>query len=197
MFHLLVFYSIIIKCNLYTDVTYLCFSLNNAILSKIQMRLLFWKTHVYVFILLIHSFCLSRLPASVRIWSQSDLMLCCCVCLTSILCEFTFLPFLFQNTWGLGSPAAWHTNDTTPPDTPIWSVGILVNLGATATETQAPHSRHDHHWIITSSLQRAAALSYWPRVQLTASQTADAVMETQLKLMSGLSVTLRLHSQHF
>lgn len=81
-------------------------------------------------------------------------MLCCCVCLTSILCEFTFLPFLFQNTWGLGSPAAWHTNDTTPPDTPIWSVGILVNLGATATQTQARYWRHNHQLIIYS-LHRA------------------------------------------
>ncbi|TNN78145.1 hypothetical protein EYF80_011650 [Liparis tanakae] len=28
-------------------------------------------------------------------------------------------------TTGLGWPLAWHTNEATPPDTPIWSVGIL------------------------------------------------------------------------
>lgn len=53
--------------------------------------------------------------------------------LTSILCEFTFLPFLFQKTCGFGSPVAWQTKETTPPDTPIWSVGIFVNLGAAGT----------------------------------------------------------------
>ena len=43
--------------------------------------------------------------------------------------ELTFLPFLFQLTMGFGSPDAWHTKDATPPDTPIWSPGIVVNLG--------------------------------------------------------------------
>lgn len=49
--------------------------------------------------------------------------------LTSKRCEFTFLPFLFQVTRGLGSPVAWHTKEATPPDTPIWSLGSLINLG--------------------------------------------------------------------
>lgn len=49
--------------------------------------------------------------------------------LTSKRCEFTFLPFLFQVTRGLGSPVAWHTKEATPPDTPIWSLGSLMNLG--------------------------------------------------------------------
>lgn len=49
--------------------------------------------------------------------------------LTSIRWELTFLPFLFQLTLGLGSPVAWHTKETTPPETPIWSTGTLVNRG--------------------------------------------------------------------
>lgn len=49
--------------------------------------------------------------------------------LTSIRWELTFLPFLFQLTLGLGSPVAWQTNETTPPETPIWSTGTLVNRG--------------------------------------------------------------------
>lgn len=49
--------------------------------------------------------------------------------------ELTFLPFLFQLTLGLGSPVAWHTNETTPPETPIWSTGTLVNRGGTAERT--------------------------------------------------------------
>lgn len=49
--------------------------------------------------------------------------------LTSKRWEFTFLPFLFQVTRGLGSPVAWHTKEATPPDTPIWSLGSLINLG--------------------------------------------------------------------
>lgn len=49
--------------------------------------------------------------------------------------ELTFLPFLFQLTLGLGSPAAWHTNETTPPETPIWSTGTLVNRGETRERT--------------------------------------------------------------
>lgn len=31
---------------------------------------------------------------------------------------------------------AWHTNDATPPDTPIWSVGLLMNTGATERERE-------------------------------------------------------------
>lgn len=50
---------------------------------------------------------------------------------TSMRWELTFLPFLFQLTLGLGSPVAWHTNETTPPETPIWSTGTLVNRGET------------------------------------------------------------------
>lgn len=49
--------------------------------------------------------------------------------------ELTFLPFLFQLTLGLGSPVAWHTNETTPPETPIWSTGTLVNRGGTVERT--------------------------------------------------------------
>ena len=49
--------------------------------------------------------------------------------LTSMRWELTFLPFLFQLTLGLGSPVAWHTKETTPPETPIWSMGTLVNRG--------------------------------------------------------------------
>lgn len=49
--------------------------------------------------------------------------------------ELTFLPFLFQLTLGLGSPVAWHTNETTPPETPIWSTGTLVNRGETVGRT--------------------------------------------------------------
>lgn len=31
---------------------------------------------------------------------------------------------------------AWHTNDATPPDTPIWSVGVLVNFGGAKRERE-------------------------------------------------------------
>lgn len=30
---------------------------------------------------------------------------------------------------GLGSPVAWHTNDATPPEMPVWSSGDLTKLG--------------------------------------------------------------------
>lgn len=59
----------------------------------------------------------------------------CAGALTSMRWELTFLPFLFQLTFGLGSPAAWHTNETTPPETPIWSTGTLVNRGGTGERT--------------------------------------------------------------
>lgn len=49
--------------------------------------------------------------------------------LTSMRCELTFFPFLFQLTLGLGSPVAWQTKETTPPETPIWSTGTFVNRG--------------------------------------------------------------------
>lgn len=55
--------------------------------------------------------------------------------LTSMRWELTFLPFLLQLTFGLGSPVAWHTNETTPPETPIWSTGTLVNRGGTGERT--------------------------------------------------------------
>lgn len=30
---------------------------------------------------------------------------------------------------GLGSPVAWHTNEATPPEMPVWSSGDLTKLG--------------------------------------------------------------------
>ncbi|TNN88376.1 hypothetical protein EYF80_001158 [Liparis tanakae] len=30
---------------------------------------------------------------------------------------------------GLGSPVAWHTNEATPPEMPVWSSGVLTKLG--------------------------------------------------------------------
>lgn len=66
-----------------------------------------------------------------------------CACeLTSMRWELTFLPFLFQLTLGLGSPAAWHTKETTPPETPIWSEGTLVNRGGAAEDRQRQRKRH-------------------------------------------------------
>lgn len=56
--------------------------------------------------------------------------------LTSIRCEFTFFPFLLQLTFGLGSPVAWQTNETTPPDTPVWSTGTFVNTGFAERQKQ-------------------------------------------------------------
>lgn len=49
--------------------------------------------------------------------------------LTSKRWELTFLPFFIQVILGFGSPVAWHTNDATPPETPIWSSGDLTKLG--------------------------------------------------------------------
>lgn len=39
------------------------------------------------------------------------------------------MPFFIQVILGFGSPVAWHTNDATPPETPIWSSGDLTKLG--------------------------------------------------------------------
>lgn len=49
--------------------------------------------------------------------------------LTSKRWELTFLPFFIQVILGFGSPVAWHTNDATPPETPVWSSGDLTKLG--------------------------------------------------------------------
>lgn len=49
--------------------------------------------------------------------------------LTSKRWELTFLPFFIQVILGLGSPVAWHTNDATPPEMPVWSSGDLTKLG--------------------------------------------------------------------
>lgn len=67
--------------------------------------------------------------------------------------ELTFLPFLFQLTLGFGSPVAWQTKETTPPETPIWSMGTLVNRGGaeergggrqTGGETEGERNRKEH-----------------------------------------------------
>lgn len=50
----------------------------------------------------------------------------------------TFFPFLFQTILGCGSPEAWHTKDATPPWTPFWSSGVLVNLGG-AEQRETKH----------------------------------------------------------
>lgn len=39
------------------------------------------------------------------------------------------MPFFIQVILGLGSPVAWHTNDATPPEMPVWSSGDLTKLG--------------------------------------------------------------------
>ena len=39
------------------------------------------------------------------------------------------MPFFIQVILGLGSPVAWHTNDATPPEIPVWSSGDLTKLG--------------------------------------------------------------------
>lgn len=49
--------------------------------------------------------------------------------LTSKRWELTFLPFFIQVILGLGSPLAWHTNDATPPEMPVWSSGDLTKTG--------------------------------------------------------------------
>jgi len=48
---------------------------------------------------------------------------------TSKRWELTFFPFFIQVMWGLGSPTAWHTNDATPPEIPVWSSGDLMKPG--------------------------------------------------------------------
>lgn len=58
--------------------------------------------------------------------------------------ELTRFPFLFQVTFGLGSPVAWHTKDTTPPETPIMSTGTLVNLGAAGRGDKKKYN-YNHH----------------------------------------------------
>lgn len=39
------------------------------------------------------------------------------------------MPFFIQVILGFGSPVAWHTNDATPPETPVWSSGDLTKVG--------------------------------------------------------------------
>lgn len=48
---------------------------------------------------------------------------------TSNLWELTFFPFLDHTIFGLGSPEVWQINDATPPEAPVWSMGVLVNFG--------------------------------------------------------------------
>lgn len=64
---------------------------------------------------------------------------------TSNLWLLTFLPFLFQTILGCGSPAAWHTKDATPPWTPVWSSGVLVNLGV----AERREIKHQHFKALT------------------------------------------------
>lgn len=71
-----------------------------------------------------------------HICSVTTFRCCCnvvfaCVC-TSNLWLVTFLPFRLQVILGCGSPVAWHTNEATPPCTPIWSVGVRVKRGGPA-----------------------------------------------------------------
>lgn len=66
--------------------------------------------------------------------------------LTSMRCELTRFPFLFQVTLGLGSPVAWQTKDTTPPETPIMSTGTLVNLGG--AERSDKKKRKNNYYVI-------------------------------------------------
>lgn len=99
----------------------------------LEKKKLYKKEYISWFKIKMKSF--RHCKACKAVWAATQCMKSVCVCmhvgmhLTSILWELTFLPFLFQTTCGFGSPAAWHTKDTTPPDTPIWSVGIFVNLG--------------------------------------------------------------------
>lgn len=46
------------------------------------------------------------------------------------------MPFFIQVILGLGSPAAWHTNDATPPEMPVWSSGDLTKLGMPGGEPE-------------------------------------------------------------
>lgn len=48
---------------------------------------------------------------------------------TSKRWELTFFPFFIHVIRGLGSPAAWHTKDATPPEIPVWSSGDLMKFG--------------------------------------------------------------------
>lgn len=48
---------------------------------------------------------------------------------TSKRWELTFFPFFIHVIRGLGSPAAWHTKDATPPEIPVWSSGDLIKFG--------------------------------------------------------------------
>ena len=52
---------------------------------------------------------------------------------TSKRWELTFFPFFIQVILGLGSPVAWHTNDATPPEMPVWSSGVLTKVGVPET----------------------------------------------------------------
>lgn len=96
------------------------------------------------------------LPVRTHVWMRlvsmrgykSSLTCCVCSCLhyvctckgaqrceshawvpTSKRWELTFLPFFIQVILGFGSPVAWHTNDATPPEMPVWSSGDLTKLG--------------------------------------------------------------------
>lgn len=55
---------------------------------------------------------------------------------TSNRWELTFFPFFIQVMRGFGSPTAWHTNDATPPEIPVWSSGDLMKLGMPEGERQ-------------------------------------------------------------
>lgn len=61
--------------------------------------------------------------------------------LTSKRWELTFLPFFIQVILGLGSPAAWHTNDATPPEMPVWSSGDLMKLGKPESRSKRGRGR--------------------------------------------------------
>lgn len=52
------------------------------------------------------------------------------------------MPFFIQVILGLGSPVAWHTNEATPPEMPVWSSGDLTKLGK-PEEDQAEGSGGD------------------------------------------------------
>lgn len=72
---------------------------------------------------------------------------------TSKRWELTFFPFFIQVMRGLGSPTAWHTNDATPPEIPVWSSGDLMKLGMPTRERWGG-SRH--RW-----RQHENNLSHW------------------------------------
>lgn len=65
--------------------------------------------------------------------------------LTSKRWELTFLPFFIQVILGLGSPEAWHTNDATPPEMPVWSSGDLTKLGK-PRRVRAKWAEQDGKW---------------------------------------------------